>query len=100
MSEEWERSLSDRSAEWSFEAVAADFPIQVRFEYDRDREKARFAAVQNYLERLRSAAPVALRERRDGIDYGIRAFADARDADAFMERFGGELVIRELQPVN
>jgi len=92
--------VSERSGEWSFDTLASRFPVHVRFEYDRDREKSRFAAVQNYLERLRSAAPVALRERRDGIDYGIRAFADARDADAFMERFGGELVIRELQPAN
>jgi hypothetical protein len=90
----------ERSGDWSFEALAARFPVHVRFEYDRDREKSRFAAVQNYLERLRSAAPVALRERRNGIDYVIRAFADARDADAFIERFGGELVIRELQPAD
>jgi len=78
--------VSERSGEWSFDTLASRFPVHVRFEYDRDREKSRFAAVQNYLERLRSAAPVALRERRD--------------ADAFMERFGGELVIRELQPAN
>ena len=92
--------MSERSGEWPFDTLASRFPVHVRFESDRDREKSRFAAVQNYLERLRSAAPVALRERRDGFDYVIRAFADARDADAFMERFGGELVIRELQPVN